>query len=245
MPYEPFPLITYKKPGCLVQRVDLTSSGWAASTIPRAVQVHGFHTSGHTRLLLEAVGKVQEGSVVLWIENTVAEAQEAYRLANASLPEESIGLLHSRFMRKDRNDAEETWIKRLGKGGHRSGCLLVSTQVCEQSIDIDADVLYTSLCPSDMMLQRIGRMWRHRVNDSTRVVVDPEVFWFGPNQSMLDRISACSDERSLFSLRREWGKSSYVYDLYTLCRTAEVWMGITSISVPGDIRQVLEETYAK
>jgi CRISPR-associated endonuclease/helicase Cas3 len=244
MLYEPFPLITYKKKSGTVTKVDLTSTGWQAATIPKDVLVHSCPVGGKGHLLNEAIAKVLGGSVVLWIENTVAEAQETYALASRELTGESLGLLHSRYMRKDRDEAEETWISRLGKGGHRTPCLLISTQVCEQSIDIDADVLYTSLCPSDMMLQRIGRMWRHRSNDVPRKVTDPEVFWFGPDRQLLEAIEGCTAEKDLFLLRKRWGKSAFVYDLYTLCRTAEVWLPLTSIRVPGDIRKILEETYA-
>ena len=44
----------------------------------------------------------------------------------------------------------------------------MGTQVLEQSIDIDADYLITRICPMDMLLQRIGRLWRHRENDKIR-----------------------------------------------------------------------------
>ncbi len=54
-------------------------------------------------------------------------------------------------------------MERLGKdaGNRPNGCVLVSTQVVEQSVDIDADLLVTDLAPTDMLLQRIGRLWRH------------------------------------------------------------------------------------
>lgn len=244
MQYEPFPLITFKKTGGTTQQVDLTANGWSAATIPKKVKVHSNPILSRLGLLTQAIDLAKEGSVVLWIENTVDEAQEAYNKAAASLPTESVGLLHSRFIRKNRNDAEELWINRLGKGGNREGCLLISTQVCEQSIDIDADILFTSLCPSDMMLQRVGRMWRHRGNDVYRKLTDPELYWFGPDQTLLDQVDACSSENTLRTIRKAWGKSSYVYDLYTLCRTAEVWLTLTEVSIPDDMRLILEKTYA-
>jgi len=104
---------------------------------------------------------------VLWIENTVAEAQERYLDLAARASELGIacGLLHSRFIVDDRQTIETRWVSLFGKPGWprraAQGRILVGTQVLEQSLDIDADFLVSRFAPTDMLLQRIGRLWRH------------------------------------------------------------------------------------
>ena len=74
-----------------------------------------------------------------------------------------LGLLHSRFPFWRREELEDEWMERLGKSGAtRCASILVSTQIVEQSVDLDADLLVTELAPTDMLLQRIGRLWRHQ-----------------------------------------------------------------------------------
>lgn len=102
---------------------------------------------------------------MLWIRNTVDEAQQTYRQLRGARCEgkPAIALLHARFPFFRRERLEDEWMTRLGKDAsdRPSGCVLVSTQVAEQSVDIDSDLLITDLAPTDMMLQRLSRLWRH------------------------------------------------------------------------------------
>lgn len=117
--------------------------------------------------LEEALRRAALGQQVLWIENTVAEAQQRY-LDIASRATEAgceTGLLHSRFTSQHRTINEDRWVALYGRAGwpQRADCgrILVGTQVLEQSLDIDADFLVTRFAPTDMLLQRLGRLWRH------------------------------------------------------------------------------------
>lgn len=96
-----------------------------------------------------------------WIRNTVDEAGQAYeRLTGRGV---DAVLIHSRFTAADRHRTEERVEKACG-GDDRPepGFVVVATQVLEQSLDIDFDVLVTDLCPADLVVQRMGRLHRHR-----------------------------------------------------------------------------------
>ncbi|WP_295103001.1 CRISPR-associated helicase Cas3' [uncultured Candidatus Kuenenia sp.] len=186
----------------------------------------------------EVLKRAERGEQVLWIENTVDEAQKRYRLLAAKAREIGLdcGLLHSRFLKIDRRRNEGKWAGLFGKAGRDSrqekGRILVGTQVLEQSLDIDADFLVTHLCPTDMLFQRLGRLWRHRENDDIRPKEAKREVWI-----MAPRLNdAVQNQKSL-------GKSAKVYSPYILCRTLEVWQGISSVNIPGEIRPLLEATY--
>ena len=121
----------------------------------------------HEPALEEALLRAGSGQQVLWIENTVQEAQTRYFDFAARCQEMGIGcgLLHSRFTMAHRQRNEDEWVAYYGKQGRANrggqGRILIGTQVLEQSLDIDADFLVTRFAPTDMLLQRLGRLWRH------------------------------------------------------------------------------------
>ena len=129
-----------------------------------------------------AIKEANNGNIVLWVANTVKNAQDAYEHFRNKTTEIEIGLLHSRFTQTDRTRNESYWMQRLGKHGKREGCILVATQVVEQSVDIDADILFTELCPIDYLFQRIGRLHRHnfpRNVPRSATIIEPEDKGFG------------------------------------------------------------------
>ena len=125
-----------------------------------------------------ALDAARAGARVLVVRNTVDYAirtQEALQRAadpgDADLLFSVRGiptLHHGRFAAVDRELLDEEIETRLGRGRPTGGLVVVGTQTLEQSLDIDADLLITDLCPADVLLQRIGRLHRHRQNDATR-----------------------------------------------------------------------------
>jgi CRISPR-associated endonuclease/helicase Cas3 len=175
----------------------------------------------------------------LWIENTVSEAQEIFKKLSARTHDMNVncGLLHSRFTKADRAYNEKTWVTHFGKDGantrHQKGRILVGTQVLEQSLDIDADFLVSRIAPTDMLLQRFGRLWRH--SDTQRPSCALREAWIlSPD---LDLAIATPD--------LAFGTSAKVYAPYVLCRSLAVWKGLTQVRLPNQIRELIEATYAK
>lgn len=108
---------------------------------------------------------VDSGACVVVMRNTVQRAQEAYEVLAEAVGTERIMLTHSRFPAAQRAARDARVLDLLGppSSAHRptGGFVVVGTQVLEQSLDIDADLLVTDLAPVDLMLQRIGRLHRH------------------------------------------------------------------------------------
>lgn len=100
------------------------------------------------------------------IVNTVERAQILAQMLCERFGSEAVQLLHSRFLAPDRSEKEMVMLSKLGKPGFGTNrpqkYIVIGTQVLEQSLDIDFDVLITDFCPMDLLLQRIGRLHRHK-----------------------------------------------------------------------------------
>jgi CRISPR-associated endonuclease/helicase Cas3 len=109
--------------------------------------------------LEEIVKEKNNGKRVLVIVNTVEKAvklgrklEEEFKLKYG----EDFIILHARFMYLDRKEKEE-WIENHRKNSH----ILIATQVCEVSLDISYDFLFTELASLPALIQRFGRVNRY------------------------------------------------------------------------------------
>jgi CRISPR-associated endonuclease/helicase Cas3 len=130
--------------------------------VRRHVQVRALHDEEAAVALL--VGQAQAGRCTCWIRNTVEDARRAHTMLAEQLSEERLMLFHSRYAMGDRLDVEGRVLARFGKhsrGFERAGKVLVGTQVLEQSLDFDVDVMVSDLAPVDLLIQRAGRLQRH------------------------------------------------------------------------------------
>ncbi len=224
----------------LITRVDNENSVCEiAVDPPQNVEVQIQLVNDTKRAIEEAFQRACSGQFVLWLENTVSEAQERYldfaaRAGDANIP---CGLLHSRFTVADRSKKENEWVHAFGKQGWvnrlSGGRILVGTQVLEQSLDIDADFLITRFAPTDMLMQRLGRLWRHA--DTPRAVGAVRQAW----------LLAPDVEQATENPKKSFGATAAVYAPYVLCRSLMAWQQRKHVMLPGDIRKLVEATYCE
>ena len=106
-----------------------------------------------------------DGGCVLIICNTIQRAQHTYDSCTSLFPGET-ELHHAAFIASERAEKEDKLREKLGPRARRGQSrpqrqIIVSTQVAEQSLDIDADMLITDIAPMDLLIQRMGRIHRH------------------------------------------------------------------------------------
>ncbi|MFF6953889.1 CRISPR-associated helicase Cas3' [Streptomyces iakyrus] len=116
------------------------------------------------RVAAAARKAVADGGIALVVVNQVARAQAIYRDLRAGGFDGVLHLLHARLCAAHRADRTAKCLRLMGPqaGDDRpQRMVVVATQLAEQSFDVDADVLITDLAPTDLLLQRIGRLHRH------------------------------------------------------------------------------------
>lgn len=185
----------------------------------------------------KAVTSAAKGCNVAVIANTVGEAQELFGRIRSEMESERfpVGLLHSRFPLWRRNEIEHFWLEALGRDAGEKrphGSVLVSTQIIEQSVDMDFDLMISETAPGDLLFQRLGRLWRHeRVS---RPNGEPEFCRIDRN------LGSGASVKEVLLLA---GGSGRVYPPFLLFRTEEIWRKLSCLTLPDDMRRLLEENF--
>jgi CRISPR-associated endonuclease/helicase Cas3 len=173
------------------------------------------------------------GGCAVVIRNTVGLAQETYLRLRDPFKDDGIvvELFHARFPFGRRMEIENAVLQRFGKGGgpaERDKHVLVATQVVEQSLDLDFDVMMSDLAPVDLVLQRAGRLHRHVRGLRPAGVRQPRVWLIKPTQK---------DDMP------EFGPSKYVYARFVLLRSLLALKAVEAISLPDDLERFVERVY--
>ena len=126
-----------------------------------------------------------KGGVIGVIVNTVKRAQQLGMLCTERFGKDTVAVLHASFIATDRIRKETELLNSIGKNGKRpKKKIIIGTQVMEQSLDIDFDVLITDLCPMDLLLQRAGRLHRHTISRPPQHE-KPVLYVMGTNEQFL------------------------------------------------------------
>ncbi|MGW0590258.1 CRISPR-associated helicase Cas3' [Streptosporangium sp. NPDC002607] len=179
-----------------------------------------------------------DGGCVAVIRNTVGRSQSLYRaLRKARVPKRDLILFHARFPHARRHELERQVLRLFGKKGRRpKRKIVIATQVVEQSLDIDFDLMVTDHAPIDLLLQRAGRLHRHeRAPEARRGFVVPTLVVTGVTG--VDPVDFPEESKIVYGARL------LIASWYALKNLRE--KGRAEINLPGDIRTLTEEVYGE
>lgn len=209
-----YPRISWAAPDAI------NSVSFAASRRQR-VELHSIPSSTKA-VAQQAMAWAREGARVLVVVNKVARAQELYR----QLEEVPCTLFHARFPMDQRLNIERRVLDLFGPDGSATGGhVLVATQVAEQSLDIDCDVLITDPAPVDLVLQREGRIHRHE-RDRPKGFEQPRVYITDLDEQLPSEVL-----------------TSFVYDQWDVLRSFAWLQAHPVLQLPEDIDRPVQEVY--
>jgi len=213
---KPYPLITYTD-GSDVRQLKVRGP-------VRETKVE-FCRTVEDRLVDILKTSLIDGGCAGIIVNTVKRAQELFEQLRDVFGG-NVCLLHGQFIARDRSRREKDLIRFLGlpvdNPERPSKLIVIGTQIFEQSLDIDFDVMISELCPIDLLLQRVGRLHRHKRRRPKQLVN-----------------AVC------YVLDASWGEfnraSEFIYSKYLMMRSAAVLPDHAVL--PGDIPRLVAEVY--
>lgn len=213
----PYPLVT-----------SIAADGSMKILSPAASQSRTLLLETHEGLLGDVEGTatlakrlIENGGSCCVILNTVRQAQDVF--ASLDMPDQEKMLFHARFSAADRQSRAEKVQNLFGKERTTRPVrfVLIATQVVEQSLDVDFDMMISEIAPMDLLLQRSGRMHRHRVRE-----YDPTLHLLTPPRS-----------------GEEFGGTGFVYKRKPLLRTLAIIDSVREIHLPSDFRMLVERCY--
>ena len=202
-----------------------------AELVPRTIQVS---TLAPEQLAETLRAKLDKGGCAAIICNTVAQAQTLFETLRAEFEDwiepEYLLLFHARMPFCWRKEIEDKTLRLFGKdkSDRPQRAIIISTQVLEQSLDLDFDIMFSEMAPTDLLLQRAGRLHRHAATPERHGLDAPEL-------GIL--IEACGDGVP------DFGASQWVYAREVLLRSWLLWRDKTRLELPGEIEPLIEATY--
>jgi CRISPR-associated endonuclease/helicase Cas3 len=233
--------------GCGVAEPELPKADYPRITAftPAGLQVKSFGASEHVRRSLNIcwvedddwAKKLRDqltdtdGGCAAVICSTVARSQEVFGRLQDHFADEELGLFHGRFLFTDRERIEKDCLQKFGqKAGHRPHCyVLIATQVIEQSLDVDFDLMISDLAPIDLLLQRSGRLHRH-TRDQRPINLRTPTLWV---------VAPSIDEQG----KVQFAETGFIYDRHVLLRSWLTLRDRSNIQLPEETDRLIESVY--
>ena len=180
------------------------------------------------------------GACGIWIRNTVDDVREGAEMLRAAGLDPIV--FHARFAMGDRLKIQAdvlSWFGKAATADERApdgiGRVLVGSQVLEQSLDLDADVMVSDLAPVDLLIQRAGRLRRHPERTRPAGVPAFELLVVSPDPVARPASGWAADPAI--------GGSRFVYAPHILWRSARTLFAAGVIAVPDGVRGLVEAVY--
>lgn len=208
-----------------------------------AVEVRSFAASEHvTRSLnlrwvndaewvMALRDKLAEGGCAAVICSTVGRAQEVFQRLQAEFAEHELGLFHGRFLFIDRERIEKDCLEMFGKNSQNrpKRFVLVATQVIEQSLDVDFDLMISDLAPIDLLLQRSGRLHRHTRENRPAQLKTPTLWVVSPTTDQ--------------SGKAQFAETGIIYNRHILLRSWLALRNKATVQLPVETDPLIESVY--
>lgn len=176
-----------------------------------------------------------DGGCALVVRNTVTRVQEAGRFLIERFGADDVTVTHARYLAVDRAANDADLLRRFGPvpGDRPRRHIVVASQVVEQSLDVDFDLLITDLAPVDLVLQRMGRLHRHDRADRPSGVRTPRCVLTGVDWSAIPPLPVRG--------------SRLVYEVEALLRSLAVLRphldDTAPVVLPDDIAPLVQAAY--
>lgn len=228
-PVPPLPEATYPRMTAFANGTAVARSFSASDHVRRELGIHWVKDEEWPADLYQELS--DRGGCVAVICSTVNRAQAVYKRLQAFFSPEELGLFHGRFLFKDRERIEKECLEKFGKGEtHRPHrFVLVATQVIEQSLDVDFDLMISDIAPIDLLLQRSGRLHRHTRDNRPSGLNAPQLWIVAPSFTA--------------NGKADFQESGYIYDRHILLRS---WLTLRQrphVLLPEEMDALIESVY--
>lgn len=197
----------------------------------RAIQIQPI-PSDMNSLLNEVRDVYMQGGCIAIVCNTVNESIEVARALRETegIDEDEVWLLHARFPPAWRGAREEKVVDAFGKEGTRpERVILVATQIIEQSLDLDFDLMVSRTAPIDLLIQRMGRLHRHPRPSRPSHLAKPTLLLRTPAMKTDDV--------------PDFGVDEAVYERFFLLKTWLRLRDMEQIRIPDDVDDLMNVVY--